>query len=293
MLVDLVRVTTQDGLRLDGALRAPPGEAPRKLALDAVLFLHGVGSNFYTSGTLDGIAARLHQLGLTLLPVNTRGHDNIYAASANFGRRLQGAAYEVVDECRFDVRAWVKFLTAQGLSRILLMGHSLGAIKAVYSQVHEPLPEIAGVVALSPPRLSHQAFLQSRESAVYFASLSAAEQLVAEGRGEELFLAKFPFPLIITASGYIDKYGPGERYNITRFADQVKQPLLFTYGSKEVADGGGPFAGVPEALAKLSVPAGRLEVAVISGGDHFYTGVYDGLAEELEDWLLRNFAVMG
>lgn len=290
MLVDLVRVTTKDGLRLDGALRLPPEGVLCQTSLDAVLFLHGVGSNFYTSGTLDGIAARLHKLGLALLPVNTRGHDNIYAASANFGRRLQGAAYEVVDECRHDVRAWVEFLTSRGYQNILLMGHSLGAIKAIYSQVHEPLPEIVGVVAMSPPRLSHRAFLQSRESSIYFASLATAEQMVAEGRGDDLFLAKFPFPLMITASGYIDKYGPGERYNITRFGNQVPVPILFTYGSKEVADGGGPFAGVPEVLANLPREQDALDVAVIAGGDHFYTGVYDGLAEEVEEWLLANWS---
>jgi pimeloyl-ACP methyl ester carboxylesterase len=285
MMVDLVRVTTKDGLRLDGALRLPPAGTLCKTSLDAALFLHGVGSNFYTSGTLDGIAARLHQLGLALLPVNTRGHDNIYAASANFGRRLQGAAYEVVDECRHDVRAWVEFLKSRGYQRILLMGHSLGAIKAIYSQVHEPLPEVAGVLAMSPPRLSQRAFLQSRDSAIYFESLSTAEQMVAAGRGDELFLAKFPFPLIITASGYLDKYGPGERYNITRFGNQVPVPILYTYGSKEVADGGGPFAGVPEALARLPAAGGSVEIAVIPGGDHFYTGVYEGLAEEIEAWL--------
>ena len=38
--------------------------------------------------------------------------------------------------------------------------------------------------------------------------------MVTDGRGEELFTANFPFPLLIAASAYIDKYGPAERYNL-------------------------------------------------------------------------------
>jgi pimeloyl-ACP methyl ester carboxylesterase len=191
----------------------------------------------------------------------------------------------VVDESRHDVNAWLELLRERGFRRVLLVGHSLGAIKAVYTQAHEPHPLVAGVLAMSPPRLSHRAFLQSRDSGVYFAALSQAEQLVAEGRGDELFLAKFPFPLMITGAGYIDKYGPGERYNITRFVHQLRVPALFTYGSTEVAEGGGPFAGVPETLQKVKCETSTLDVGVVSGGDHFYVGVFDGLAEEIEDWL--------
>jgi pimeloyl-ACP methyl ester carboxylesterase len=290
MQVDLVRVTTRDGLRLDGALRVPQENTPKKLSLDAVLFLHGVGANFYTSGTLDGIAPRLLKLGLPILSVNTRGHDQVYSASAGFGRRLLGAGFEIVDECRHDVAAWVQFLVERGHERLLLLGHSLGAIKSVYSQVHEPLAPIAGVVAMSPPRLSHRAFLQSSQSETYFTSLSQAEKMQEEGRGNELFLAQYPFPLMITASSYLDKYGPGERYNIIRFANQLPVPSLFLYGSKEVTPGNGPFAGVPEALKSLTDCRESLDVAIVSGGDHFYTGAYDGLAEEIEMWLQGKFS---
>lgn len=291
MLVDLVRVTTRDGLRLDGALRTPPEATPKKLNLDAVLFLHGVGANFYTSGTLDGIAPRFMNLGLPVLAVNTRGHDQVYSASAGFGRRLQGAGFEIVDECRHDVAAWVQFLAERGHERILLLGHSLGAIKAVYSQVHEPLPAIAALVAMSPPRLSHRAFLQSPQSETYFAALSQAEQMQQAGRGDELFLAQYPFPLMITAASYLDKYGPGERYNIIRFADQLPVPSLFLYGSKEVTPGNGPFAGLPEALQDLKNSRAALDVAIVSGGDHFYSGVFESLAEEILSWLEDNFSL--
>jgi alpha/beta superfamily hydrolase len=108
--------------------------------------------------------------------------------------------------------------------------------------------------------------------------------MVAEGRGEELFTGKFPFPLLITAAGYIDKYGPAERYNILHFAAHVPCPALFTYGSKELAGGGIAFANLPETLMSLSGPE-RRSVVVIDGADHVYAGVADELATSVCDWL--------
>ena len=107
--------------------------------------------------------------------------------------------------------------------------------------------------------------------------------MVKTGRGDELFTSKFPFPLLITAAGYIDKYGPAERYNILKFAADLPCPALFTYGSKELASGGIAFAGLPEALMALP-NADRRSVAVIEGADHVYTGVADDWRHDC-DWL--------
>ncbi|MFN0018985.1 MAG: alpha/beta fold hydrolase [Pirellulaceae bacterium] len=287
MQADLLRTLTPDGLRLDGALLAGNEVASRPV--DAALCLHGVGANFYTCSALEAVAPALRKLGISVLFANTRGHDSLYTAAIAMGRRRQGAAVEIVDECRLDVAGWCKFLVERGMQRILLVGHSLGAIKAVYSQAHEPNPSVVGLIAASPPRLSCQAFKNSLESTLFFDSLSTAEQLVKAGRGDELFLAKFPFPLLMSGTAYVDKYGPGERYNILDFAGRVPVPALFTYGSKELETGGIAFAGLAEALAKLPEKRGPLTVEVISGADHNYTGCGESLAAAMSKWIERNY----
>ena len=287
MHVELVRTLTPDGMRLDGALLA--GDEISRRPVDAALCLHGVGANFYTSSALEAISPAMRQLGIAVLLANTRGHDSLYTASVAMGRRRQGAAVEIVDECRLDVAGWCKFLGERGLEKILLMGHSLGAIKAVYSQAHEPIGSVVGLIAASPPRLSCQAFKNSLESASFFDSLATAEQLVKSGREDELFVAKFPFPLLISATSYIDKYGPAERYNILDFAANVAVPALFTYGSKELESGGIAFASLPEALAKLPEKRGAIEVQVIAGADHNYTGCGESLAAAMSKWIQGYF----
>lgn len=286
MLVDLVRLTTRDGLRLDGALRLPAAEVSNAPPFDAALLLHGVQSNFYTSSTFEGLAQPLLDLGLHLLQVNTRGHDNVYAGSTALGgRRWLGAAYEIIDECRHDVAAWCDWLGKRGLGRILLIGHSLGAVKAVYSQAREPHPGVQGIVAISPPRLSHRAYLTSNDNAAYLESLAVANKLVADGQPSELFHSKYPFPLLIAASAFLDKYGPGERYNIVEHLPQLRTPILFVYGGRELEQGGISFRGVPEAIAAAK-PAGLPCTAeVVDHADHLYTGATAPLARLICEWI--------
>jgi pimeloyl-ACP methyl ester carboxylesterase len=288
MHVELVRTVTRDGLRLDGALAAPILTRRASEGVTAAILLHGVAGNFYTSSTFEPLIPRLQELGLAVLSVNTRGRDSVFGSMAGNIRRRLGAAYETVDDCRLDIAAWIEFLTGRGHERIVLIGHSLGAIKAVYGMAHEKWCEVAAIVAASPPRLSYSAFMNSSESSTFWESMSTAEKMVADGRGDELFTGKFPFPLLITASGYIDKYGPAERYNILKYAADVHCPALFTYGSKELRLGGIAFEGLPEALLELP-GAERRSVAVIDGADHVYSGVSDVLGEQVASWLRHSW----
>jgi alpha/beta superfamily hydrolase len=99
-----------------------------------------------------------------------------------------------------------------------------------------------------------------------------------------LFTSKYPFPLLITASAYIDKYGPAERYNILNFVAALPCPALFVYGGKELTTGGIAFAGLPDILNSMAGTE-RRSVAVIDGADHVYTATSERLASEVTKWL--------
>ncbi|MBC8357225.1 MAG: alpha/beta hydrolase [Planctomycetes bacterium] len=291
MLVELVRTKTSDGLRLDGALAFPQERRMALPSVDGVILLHGVGGNYFSGAMFDPLAIRLLDAGIAVLRVNTRGYGSVNMIATDGGATRGGAAFEVVDQCRYDINAWCDFLVVRGLSRIGLIGHSLGAIKAVYSAAHAPHADVASVIAASPPRLSYSAFQHGPRSHDFFESLSTAKQLVKEGRPEQLITAKFPFPLLISAASYVDKYGD-ERYNILKFVSQVGCPTLFTYGSIELEQGGIAFAGLPEAIHQATSDAPEIQragikVATIAGADHFYSGKFDELAEVVVSRLLE------
>jgi pimeloyl-ACP methyl ester carboxylesterase len=284
VLVDLVNTTTRDGFRLDGAYQAPAVGAQPEVPVDAFCLVHGTGGNFYGSTLFDHVADRLLALGCGVLRVNTRGHDGIStAATARGGRRL-GAAYEVVDDSRHDVAAWVAWLRQHAGPRIGLVGHSLGAVKCLYALGQESQLKPGCVVALSPPRLSYSWFCSSPQGPDFLKTFSQAEEAVAAGRPGALLDVQLPLPFVITAAGYVEKYGPEERYNYLNFIGSTPCPTLATFGSVEV-ENNVAFRGAPEALREVAVRHPRVTVEVVAGGDHFYTEVRDEVAERVEGWL--------
>src|SRR5205823_5319742 len=152
---------------------------------------------------------------------NTRGHDGISTASTDRGGRRQGAAYEVADECRHDLRAWLDWLRQRGGPRVGLLGHSFGAVKCLYALTHEPDATCACVVALSPPRLSYSTFCTSAHATTFLETFQRAEALVQQGQPNSLMEVTLPLPYVISAAGYVEKYGPDERCNFLRFVAQV------------------------------------------------------------------------
>ncbi len=279
MDVDLVRVTTTDGVPLDGVLHAPETDSPNPV--DVYLCLHGAGGNFYGSPPFAGLWKHLTRQGFAVLRANTRGHDIIGAGSAAARKRI-GAAYEVVDECRQDVEAWFKFLAERGYTRLGLLGHSLGAIKAIYAAAHDLAMPPHHLVALSPPCLSYERFRRSSRADVFRSTLQRAETFLAEDEPWALLEVSFPLPMVISAASYVDKYGPQERYNILRYVDRLPCPALITYGELELA-GNPAFSGLPEEIKGLTASE-RLETATIPGANHMYTGTLDALSQRLQAW---------
>jgi pimeloyl-ACP methyl ester carboxylesterase len=286
VLIDLVQTTTRDGIRLDGSYQEPEASARPTLALDALCFVHGTGGNFYSSTLFDELGIRLRQLGCGVLRINTRGHDGISSAlTAQGGRRL-GAAYEVVDDCRHDLAAWLDWLRQRAGPRVGLVGHSLGAVKSLHAVAHEPTLAPACVVALSPPRLSYSWFCSSPEGPAFLETYWAADRLLQASQPTALLDVRLPLPFVITAAGYVEKYGPDERYNYLKFLSAVTCPTLIVLGGVEVQNNMA-FRQAPEAVAELAARFGQLDVEAIAGADHFYTGVRADLTARVETWLRR------
>jgi pimeloyl-ACP methyl ester carboxylesterase len=290
--VDLVQATTRDGVRLDGMYQAATATSAAALPLDAVCCVHGTGGNFYSSTLFNALAERVLQLGCGVLRVNTRGHDLMSnAVTANGGRRL-GAAYELVDECRHDLAAWLDWLRRHAGDRIGLIGHSLGAVKCLYALAHEPRLGAFCVAALSPPRLSYSWFCTSPEGPHFLEAYNVAEQHVQAGRPATLLDVNLPLPFVVTATGYVEKYSPDERYNYLRFLRSVPCPTLLTLGGIEV-ENNIAFRGAPEALAALGDCKGRLSIALIAGADHFYSAARPDLMARVETWLRAIVSTVG
>src|SRR5262249_37894266 len=154
---------------------------------------------------------------------------------------------ERVDDCRHDLAAWISWLRERAGSRIALVGHSLGAVKCLYAVAHEPALAPTCLIAISPPRLSYSVFCSGPPGAAFLETYRQAEHLVDNEQPGALMEVSLPLPFVVTAAGYLEKYGPDEHYNFLNFAAGAACPTLFTFGSLEV-ESNMAFHGVPEAL---------------------------------------------
>lgn len=283
MNVELLRVSTRDGVRLDGGLSVGDN-TDGKLPIDAALLLHGTGANFYASSLLTDLAERFQAAGVATLLANTRGRDLAYLAQTPAGAVRLGAAYELVADCLHDIAAWYDCLQARGYQRIVLVGHSLGAIKGVYALSQAEPPPFACLCAISPARLSCSYFLQSPRAEEFRDTLKEAQRLVAAGHGGQLMDVQFPLPYLVTAAGYLDKYGPDERYNVLQHVPNLRLPSLFTFGTQEVAENV-TFRGLPEDIAAATNDLPHLRTALVAGADHVYSGARAELFARIKSWL--------
>lgn len=282
MFLDLVQTTTRDGVCLDGTFQAPTG--PSEVAVDAFCLVHGTGGSFYSSTLFDDCARRLLGLGCGVLRVNTRGHDLMCTAATPQGGRRLGAAYEVVEDCRHDLAAWMDWLRQRAGPRVGLLGHSLGAVKCLYALAQEPQLAAACVIAVSPPRLSYSHFCASAQGSEFLETYLQAQRHVRDGQPGALLEVKLPMPFVITAAGFLEKYGPDERYNHERFLRGLDCPTLITLGGKEV-ESNMAFQGAPEALQEVAAQRDQLRVITVPDADHFYSSTRAALLDDIEAWL--------
>jgi pimeloyl-ACP methyl ester carboxylesterase len=284
MIVDLVHVTTHDGIRLDGTWRKPHPEHTPQLGVDVVIFHHGVAGNFYAPGMFDQYSDALLDRGCAVLRVNNRGHDPISRAVVGGDAKRLGAAYEDMDDCRYDWEAWVDFVQVAGYRRIGLWGHSLGATKSIYYMATQGDPRVMCVVAGSPPRFSYSAYAALEPGEAFTQIAARARQHINAGRPETLIDTIYPIPLLVTAEVFLQKYGPEEKYDILEHIPKVQCPLLIMVGTAE-AQTMMAFEGLPPMLERMAETMDQVTFASIPGADHAYTHQRDYVWGVVSQWL--------
>lgn len=286
MLGSLVQTATSDGVRLHGFLTEPARSK------EAWVLVHGVNSNFYSSTLLSELARRLASDGARVLMVNTRGHD-ILSFNAGPSPIRTGSQIENIAASQLDLDAWFQFLIKQGCERIHLLGHSLGALKSIFWSL-KGNPYLRSLVAVSPPRLNTNLLRNDlNKGQIFDKHLSDAVKKCNEGEPDFVMKVRFPLPMWISASAYVDKYGSGEKYDYMTMVRELPVPTFWTFGQFEVESGSSNFKQADSVLNKFlssqsvssqSESCRKHAVCVIPNADHSYRGVTSQLADCIATW---------
>jgi pimeloyl-ACP methyl ester carboxylesterase len=276
----LVEATAADGLNLDGVVISPghcglvPGAVEPPVP---VVWIHGWSRSFLAPTPLR-VGRALARLGHTFIGANTRGagYGMPLRTADGWASQLGGGIWEAFSESPLDVAAWVTFGARLGSGSVLLLGHSLGGLKVLYSLAGQADPHVRGLCLASPPVRPHQFDPEV---------VRRAEQMVAAGRGTEILLWEAEQP-VFSAQTFLDRarvdldlFGlNGDRTDPSAIG-RIRCPVLAIYGEAE------PGASVAlERIRQGAAAAARVEAHLVVGADHAYTNREDAVASLLSEW---------
>lgn len=265
-----LRLTTEDGCLLDSLLYEPAEDATET----GFVLIHGTGSNAFAPGILETVAYELSPTS-RVLRLNTRGHDGVCSIPLNDGRsKPGGATHEVIAECPADITAAIEALQSRSCRDVVLIGHSMGGVKAIYSQAHAPHPRVRGLVCLSPPRFCHERWKQHPQADAFRATFAEAQAAVESNDPERLLRCRQPVPFLATARGFLEKYGPEDRYDIIRLLPEVPVPVRIVVGS-ETLKSSPAFDTLPADVEQLRDSNGSVTLTILPGVSMSYSGAAD------------------
>jgi pimeloyl-ACP methyl ester carboxylesterase len=320
---EFVRVLTEDGMELNGLYVEPSQKAKAKSQepkvadpghRTAVVHVHGWDGNFYENRFIDHAAHVCSRMGIGFVSGNNRGHD--YIADVLRSQRNQksetrnqkpelgkrqadrcdyvqlGGMYERLADSVADIRAWVDFAVGRGAKRVILQGHSHGAIKVAHYLTTTCDPRVGGLILLSP---SDDMGIGRRDlgNKLFERLLDTAHALMHAGMGRQLLPVKeLKYP--VSAATFFDCHNKDSMtgiFNMSRtdrkeFPElaSVSVPVLMAVGTVEEAFIGAPQKYVADVEAHL-VNCPSFTGAVIEGAPHNYLGSEAQLAGVLKKWL--------
>lgn len=270
MRTELITFHAEDGHPLDGLVYTPDASSEGR----AVLLVHGKVMNFYT-GPGRILPPHLTRLGWNCLAMNRRGHD---LGGIRASRATYGGSWETFGDSQLDIAAGMAELRRRGFRKVVLAGHSFGGIAAAaYAAAHAD--ELAGLVLLSAGTGGPDYLVQSSRRGMLAGECHAevdaeARRLVAAGQGDRI-IALTGWWHAITAASWVDLSAnvPLTEENARRYPG----PLLALRGGRELTE-------LYPAEAVAEAAGARATLAVIEGGDHFYSGVEDEFTRAVCDW---------
>ena len=298
---NLCRFFTADGLELQGFF-ASPGEG---VAPTTLVHIHGLSGNFYENRFLDQVAEGVVGRGLNFFSFNNRGHDYFAdflcqdPGTGRYSYEQIGGAYEAFEDCVPDLDAALQFVSSVGSERVVLQGHSHGALKAVYYLFRAQRPQVVGLSLLSPSDDLGVRRAQLEDG--FELALAEAKRLVDSGRPTQL-LAPGYFEYPISVATYLNSFGEGSAlglFNLSRTDREafpelrsMAVPVLLVVGTFNEAFLGDPGDYVAAARAELTNAAAVTD-HIIAGAPHNYLGFEQELTKTIVTWLADRSEMAG
>jgi pimeloyl-ACP methyl ester carboxylesterase len=285
----LIQVATNDRLVLNGLYQ--PGDKDKT----ACVYIHGFVGDFYTHAFFHSIADALKQQGNAFILAQHRGtglQTEFVKTDHDFAHI--GSYYELLEDAHYDITAFIKFLQDEGYGKVVLIGHSLGTIKAVrYLFEGELKDQISALVLVSP--FDKNVLMQIKAPDKWPDFVAKAKEMVDTGRGKEIVPVPEWEDFPLSYQTFYSWYHPSELGNLWDFYNptydfpalhKISVPVKAILGDKD------EFVTYPQfnesAQSALNIIKQHIKDAqttLIPGATHDYNGFEQQLAAEVQKFI--------
>ena len=265
------------GITLNANLELAAGKA---YAEGVILITHG-GLAHWGSETIVYLQGLFKEHGYNTLAINlSLGLDNrhgMYDCKVTQRHRNTDAADEI--------GAWINWLKTQGVSRVVLLGHSRGGAQtALYAADHDST-FVKAVVLMAPATRANSdaADYQQRYNSSLAPVLAKAQKLIKSGKGgtvmEHVGLLNCA-DTSATADAFVSYYGPEARVDAPSLIPKIKPPTLVV-----VAGNDETVVGLDKKIVPL-VDGKHLQMKIVNGSGHTFRDLYSDDAVDAIDAFL-------
>lgn len=266
--VDLVRLQTNDGVKLTGILRQPR----MSKANACVVLIHGYSGNFY-SGIMDFLPEALADRGFATLALNMRDHD-------------QGPKKNRFEENRYDIAIAVDKMSLLGYNSIFLYGHSMGTNRVLYYMAATQDPRIKGILLTGPPGNLFEWNISVFGAETAKSVLRQAQDLVAKGKGDQWMLINLG-PLgkaLYTANHVVSLRGPKTLSDPYKNISRISKPTLVVHGlADRLAN-----PDVADRLRNSATLKTNVTIVKIPGANHRFSNYQEKLVSVVTRWMIEH-----
>jgi pimeloyl-ACP methyl ester carboxylesterase len=286
---EIVKFLTEDRIELQGFFVDSSSR-------EGLLHIHGLSGNFYENSFIDFEADLAEKKKISLLSMNTRGHDYVNDlvkfGGDGKGRIINiGGALEKFEDCVHDIKAGIDFLKKKGCNRIILQGHSTGCQKISYYQFIERNKDVISLILLAPADDIN--IIKKTLGGSYGMAIRTAEEMIKNKKGDD-FMPKgtASLPVISASRLYSNSHPNSVEACLFDYTGEMKEiaslsvPIVAIFGDRDV------YLTMPavKTLEILKSKNPQCETHVIDGAPHNFRGYEPELMNILGVWIDRTRA---
>lgn len=250
-----------------------------------VLFVHGQAQSILNNSFAYNIGKLFLKRGISFLYGHNRGYSYINCLNMKNGDlRVEGATFEIFDDCLKDIDVWINKIKSLGYKKIILMGHSLGCNKALYYAYVRK--NISGLIFASAPDMVG---ITKNEEKDFDKLLKLAKNNVDTGNGRRLldvliggtdYISSYTFISENTEGGLIDNFPIERNPEVFSQLSEINIPILSFAGSEEYKT-----YLKQDLLKEKAIKCESFVYKIINNTNHFYDGKSDEVAALIIEWI--------